>query len=340
MLSFSSSALDLKLKGRLAFDNSDGEYSENVVEARLKHDVVGDGYRLVTWLRSRNNEVNHGMRLTLGNDTISTQIGTHSAFYGFLAQDDVSYSGLVMLPQGVYTQKFVNGGFSYYNGISLNYSLHSGSHSWQFTIGQGKPYILDYDTWEESLVSRVDPWIDIDGVSYTNFRMGYEYSRNLQILAVHDTIALSVRKQWDWSMLDLYKAFPNIGSSFLVLDPAYKLTIQRLGAEIVLNNRASIIAEYARLTVDNGTYNLPGSNNFYAVGYYSFGARYELVLGRSMGNPENRNANTDTFIGLHYCRNGLNVVIEYHKVVGDSWWHKKGSDSSLNAILVGWSYGL
>ena len=339
-LSFSSNAVELKLKGKVSLDTSDGDYVEDTIEAQLKYDTVGQGYRLVAWLRARNSSVNPGMRLTLGDDTLSTQIGTHGAFYGFLAQDDISYSGLAILPQGVYTQKFVNGGFSYYNGISFNYNPLIGKQNLQFTLGLGKPYILDKDTWEESLLGDVDPWVNVNGTSYQNFRLSYDYRGLFQLLLVHDTIDLDVVKQWNWSLLDVYKARPDIGSSFLYLDPDYKLTINRIGLEVVLNHKASVIAEYARLTVQNDTYDLPSSNNFYVVGYYSLGSNYEITAGRSMGNPENSKANTDTFIGLHYCLNGLNMVFEYHKVVGDSWMYRPTDKGYINTILVGWSYGL
>jgi hypothetical protein len=256
------------------------------------------------------------------------QVGTHNSFYGLLASDDISFTGLAILPQGVYAQKFVNGGFSYFNGISLTTSPWKGV---ELSVSEGKPYILNHRVWEQSLLDSDDPWVDVLGDRYTSYRFSYYFKNKFSILYVVDQAYLTVEKQYKWTERDLYKSYPNVGSAPLALEPKYLMTIRRLGVSYAPTPALEMIAEYAELTVTNARFQVPGSNNYYAAIYYSLSPIYEVTFVKSFGNPEGKKANTDYAIGVNVNKAPLLFAIEYHVTQGHSWG--KG-----NSILLGWSF--
>jgi hypothetical protein len=230
---------------------------------------------------------------------------------------------------------------SYYNGAATHWSFFSGRNALEVGVGAGKPYILDENEWEKSLVNDVDPWIDIRGESYRSARLSYTYGSRFSALLVHDTVDVRVVKQWDWSNLDLFRAYPGIGAAVLVRDPDYRLTIQRIGIRYAFTSNFEVVWEYAALTVKNGTFQPPGSKNFYALAYYSLDSQWELTAGRSVGNPDDKAANTSTHGGVNFRSGKLKIATEFHRVIGDSWWSKKdGTDRSIDSLILGWSYAI
>lgn len=333
LLSSNSQAVELSIGNTV----STGGYVADSVNLRIHQEVYHDNMRIDIGVRAKNSDVAPFASLLYSDNSKYVKVGTYDEFYGFLARDDVSFTGLAILPQGVYQQDFINGGFSLANGVSGGFWNALGKHRLDVSMALGKPYILNYDDYEDSLLSGTDTWLNLEEGVSKSFHISYQYGHNFTLMFARNMADVRVVKQWEWGLKDVYLA-KNKGKAALILSPDYTIDIKRLGVRVGLSDKTEIVIEKATLEVVNDMYDIPGSNNYYIVMYHSLNSQYEVTMGYSEGAPEGRELNNDVHVGINTKYGKIMGALEYHHVRGKSWFNDTPNSNDNNVFVLTWSY--
>jgi hypothetical protein len=335
LLSSNVNALELSIGNTLSTNG----YVDDSINAMVKYEMYYDSARIDVGVRVKNTDISPFASLLYSGNYGYWKIGTYDEFYGFLSKDDVSFSGLAILPQGVYQQNFVDGGFSMANGVSGGMWHNIGNHRLEWSISAGTPYILNYDKYEDSLLGSNDSWANLrEGLS-TSLHVSYQYSNNFSLMYARNRAEVNVVKQWEWGLKDVFLS-ANRGSAALFLSPDYVIDIQRFGIRVGLSDKTEIVVEKALLRVENDMYDIPGSDNYYILLYHSLCPRYEITMGYSEGAPEGRELNNDVHVGLNMRYSNLMGAIEYHHIYGKSWFSKTPASNNNDVFILTWRYEL
>jgi hypothetical protein len=335
LFSLSSHAYELTIGSTL----SNNGYVDPTTTIQAKKYFYYDRTKIDFSISAKDDIIRPMASLTYSDNLTFLKVGSYNEFYGFLAEDDISFTGLAMLPQGVYSQNFVRGAFSVANGVTGGIWGRLGNHRWEASLSLGKPYVLNYEAFERSMFSGIDQWVNVSADRSRSFSATYQYRNTLTLLYAINKVDVTVHKEWDWTIKDVLLS-GKIGSSYLYLAPEYLIQIERTGFKLAISPSTEIVVEQALLSIENERYNIPGSTNRYVILYHSLSPVYELTMGKSVGGPANRKHNYDTHIGINMCKGNFSAALELHVVEGTRWFYTKPAKDKNNIVVFTWRYKL
>ena len=262
---------------------------------------------------------------------VGLTVGTIDAFHGLYANSgDIVTTSVGIMPQGVYTYDFVNGGFVKSVGTGLDICYISGWGHTKLQISSGDALVNDQDMLEASVFSgKQDYGVDVAANAVSGYSLSVNYRDRAILFLSHSEHDIFLSKTYAWQI-------PLTIPMYLAMEPEYQIVIDRVGIKLSHGRHWEVVTEAYNLYVKS-IIDVPESYGGYisAKGYYgsiTYTASYSQAI------PQDGSPNIGRSVGIVYNKRKYTVGIEHH-VVDQPAWIVEGNvfPDNWTSTVITWS---